>query len=106
MADSMDKAQLKLTAADLTVQLAELKIKLAELLEENAALKTAARRATAPAEVEIRDGVYFRTGSDDGPFCTGCYDQHGKLIRLGPMPAFAVSDLGKYRCPVCHAHFR
>jgi hypothetical protein len=42
-------------------------------------------------ELDLRKSVKFEKpfywhvkddGSQDGPFCPGCYDQHGKLIRM------------------------
>lgn len=55
------------------------------------------------SDITVKDGVYWQQ-SDDGPFCTACYDNNKKLIRLSKLNGhFAV--FGKWECPVCKSHF-
>ena len=52
----------------------------------------------------IRNGLYY--GSDnDGPFCTGCYDNNGKRNRLTEL-SDTFSVMGTHRCPVCKSYLR
>lgn len=54
-----------------------------------------------------KNGVYFSIEEDktnDGPFCTGCYDKEKKTIRLSKMPE-VMKPLGNYKCPVCNATY-
>jgi chromosome segregation ATPase len=59
-------------------------------------------------QVFFQDGVYFSIKEDktnDGPFCTACFDKDKKRIRLGKMPK-GMTIAGRYRCPVCHAIYQ
>ena len=50
------------------------------------------------AQVEPRNEMYYvrqDDRSEDGPFCTRCYDTEGKLIRL------QVADYDQPMCPKC-----
>lgn len=84
--------------ADLSIELSELKIQVASLLEENDQLKR--QLLQRPSEALEFKGFAYYTRSGDGPFCSGCYDSHGKSIRLtrlsGPFTAF-----GSHSCPSC-----
>ena len=88
--------------ADLQVELLELSEKLREkeeqirtLEEENRSLREA---SDLKARVHVRDEMYYvrqDDGSEDGPFCTRCYDIDGKLSRL------KVADYDQAMCPQC-----
>ncbi len=100
LANASKDAKSKLLIADLTIQLADVKMRLAELIEENAILKSELKReSSSRSEITLKDGLYF-TESGDGPFCTGCYDDRKKLIRLTEMGR-KFRDLGHYTCPSC-----
>lgn len=47
------------------------------------------------------DGAYWDAtpGSEDGPFCTGCWDKNSQTIRLAFLPT------GHGTCPVCKTTF-
>ena len=87
---------------DLHSQLLEFSEKLREqeelihkLEKENRSLREA---DDLKARVHVRDEMYYvrqDDGSDDGPFCTRCYDIDGKLSRL------KVADYDQARCPQC-----
>ncbi|MBE9224005.1 hypothetical protein IQ264_00750 [Phormidium sp. LEGE 05292] len=70
--------------------------------EENATLKTRIteleqRLANGKEEIKltVKKGGYYKEDGD-GPYCTGCYDNDKKLIR--------VTDVGPiWRCPVCRS---
>jgi hypothetical protein len=90
-------------SADLVGDLLEPTTKVAELTGENARLKGDPERATAPPEVESRDGMYFRKDGA-GPYCTACRDERGKMNRVTEPPP-ALRKLGGWRCPTCHAKY-
>jgi hypothetical protein len=50
--------------------------------------------------VTLKNGMYYK--GEDGPFCTGCYDAGGKLIRLvdAPNPKQRMY-LTRRKCPAC-----
>ena len=79
------------------------------LKNENAQLKQQLENPqTSKPQLVIRDGLYFFVKEDkttDGPFCTGCYDNHKKTNRLSKMPEI-MNPLGKYKCPVCNATYQ
>ena len=88
--------------ADLAMELSELKIKLAGVLEENDQLRRQLDQKQESA-LEFKDFAYF-SASGDGPFCAGCYDSRGKMIRLNKQSeAFTV--FGSHNCPACKEHF-
>jgi hypothetical protein len=84
---------------ELSVELGETKIKLAEKIRENSELieKLNAWETAKDLILTPKRSGYYKE-NDDGPFCTGCYDNNRKLIRLketgGVMPI--------YMCPVCN----
>ncbi len=87
---------------DLQVQLIELSEKLREkeelihkLEKENRSLREA---SDLKARVHLRNEMYYvrqDDGSDDGPFCTRCFDIDGKLSRL------KVAEYDQAMCPQC-----
>ena len=103
LADKTRNLDLKEAIIDLQSQLIDLKSQIVELREENQLLKEEVKKAKAPAEVIVRDGVYYKADGD-GPFCTGCYDSKGKFSRITELNSLYRS-IGKWRCPVCQAHY-
>jgi len=73
------------------------------LKEENSLLKKKLESLENPkAKLIVRDGVYYGS-NDDGPFCTGCYDNNNKLIRVTELTN-AFMQMGKYKCPICNSY--
>jgi len=94
----------------------EVKQELSAYKEENIALKNENTELKHQLEnsqnkkdqVFFQDGVYFSIKEDqtnDGPFCTACFDKDKKRIRLSKMPK-GMTIAGRYRCPVCHAIYQ
>jgi hypothetical protein len=80
LADKLKNLELKEVIVDLQGKVLGLKEEIVKLREENAQLKEQVKRASAPPEVTVKNGMYYK--DDDGPFCTACYDSRGKLTRL------------------------
>ena len=103
LADAVKNAEIKAAAAETLVQLAEVKMRLAELIDENAQLKAQLKAKDDKPTVKVKDDAYYTT-EGDGPFCTACYDAHGKLSRVSAAPRLFKS-IARWICPVCKAHF-
>ena len=90
---------------DLKTALIEAKEENLELREESKALKSkvAELESGSQEKLLIIDHVYY-TQSNDGPFCTGCYDSKKERIRLNELPEI-MRPMGKYKCPVCGEKF-
>jgi hypothetical protein len=96
---------------ELSIELAETQVRLSDRITENHELKV--QLVTLQKKVEvlenpnsiltIKDGVYY-TSENDGPFCTGCYDDKLKTIRLSEMPLMQ-RGIGKYECPICKSKY-
>ena len=93
------------------VQLLEIKESLLEAKEDNLNLreenkllkqKVVELETQTQEKLTIKEGVYY-TESGDGPFCTGCYDNKGKLIRVTELTN-ALMAMGKYKCPICKSY--
>jgi hypothetical protein len=104
LADQTKNLELKTVIVDLQSKLLDVKEEINELREENAKLKEEVKRALAPPEVAVKDGMYYK--GDDGPFCTGCYDSQKKMIRLiGAMgPEKKLMGI-HHKCPSCKATY-
>jgi hypothetical protein len=102
LADKLKNLELKEVIVDLQGKLLDLKGELIELREENARLTEELKRASAPPEVTLKDGLYYK--NDDGPFCTSCYDSNRKMIRLidGTRDEQMVMGVRR-KCPACGA---
>lgn len=90
---------------ELRVELAKSKNALADAVEEVAALKDAKTKleqqvkalsdsSKATEQLVVRNGLYYKANGD-GPFCTGCFDNNKKVIRMNNLV-----NAG-YKCPVC-----
>ena len=93
---SLSLAETQIKLSDRIREIDELKEQITNLQKENESLKD------PKTKLIVRDGAYYGQG-DDGPFCTGCYDNNGKLIRITDMTD-AFMSLGKYRCPICKSY--
>lgn len=96
-------AEAKAIVSELQGHLRDVKTQLAELSSESDALRDKLRQVASPAEVVVEDGKYF-SRDGDGPFCTACYDLQRTLVPLHPLPP-KMQNVGKWRCPVCSAHY-
>ena len=95
--------------ADLRMELSQAKIaaananeRIADLLQENQKLEKRLVAIQVSEEKKLVigvDGLYY-TPEGEGPFCTGCYDNKGKTIRVTKQTG-AFRRMGEYRCPVC-----
>jgi hypothetical protein len=104
LADKLKNLELKEVIVDLQSKLLDVKEEINGLREENTRLTEELKRASAPAEVTMKDGAYFR--GSDGPFCTACYDTGGKLVRVADATHNESRLLGiRYRCPACKAKY-
>jgi hypothetical protein len=73
--------------------------KVKRLEKENESL----RKCVPGKEVVLKDGSYY-SQAGDGPFCTGCYDVKGQLVRLTKVPR-PFETFGKFKCPSCHQYY-
>jgi hypothetical protein len=104
LADELKNLELKEVIVDLQSKLLDLKQEINDLREENARLEEQVRKASAPPEVTLKDGMYYK--DNDGPFCTACYDRNGKLIRLIDANIHERELMHIQRkCPVCKATY-
>jgi hypothetical protein len=101
-----------ITAADLAA--ATLETEMAEKIREINRLTT--RVETLEAEkikvdrnpvrsLIFKDGYYYDEGNNEGPFCSTCYDDKGKYIRLSETPG-ALKALGRWTCNACTSRFK
>jgi DNA-binding transcriptional MerR regulator len=88
-----DLIDVKESLLEIKTERLELKEKVFKLEEENKELKNPKIKLT------IRDGVYYDK-DNDGPFCTGCYDNNKKVIRFNYLAG------GFSGCPVCKANVK
>ncbi|VDG98893.1 Uncharacterised protein [Lysinibacillus sphaericus] len=86
---------------DLNKKIIDLQSEVFELLEENYQLKAEVRVLKEAADIQDRlrfknNMYYFKDDTeDDEPFCTACWDQESKLVRLH------INSWELYTCPVC-----
>mgnify|MGYP000564845516 CR=1 FL=1 len=101
--EKIKSAEFANSLADLELQLAEMKAKIADLISQNTDLRTEnqalKQKAVTAPELIFTNGHYY-TAQNDGPFCTTCYEQSQKKVRLTQVPQ-GFDDLAKYTCPVC-----
>jgi hypothetical protein len=105
LADKLKNLELKEVIVDLQGKLLDLKQEIVQLRDENQRLTEELKRASAPPEVTLKDGVYYK--GEDGPFCTACYDSGGKLIRVTEATHDERVVMGiRRKCPVCKAKYK
>lgn len=93
---SLNLAETQIKLSDRIREIDDLREQITNLQKENESLKDPKTKLT------VRDGAYYGQ-DDDGPFCTGCYDNNGKLIRITDITD-AFMPMGKYRCPICKSY--
>lgn len=105
---NIEDAEFKNILADLSLEIADTKLSLAQVTEENAQLKselTKLKHSRGESKSElIYKGFAYYSDSDDGPFCSGCYDTNKSKIRLSEIPK-DFSDLASHKCPSCGQFF-
>ena len=92
---------------ELSLELAETQMRLAENLRDTDDLRNQVKGLQKEIEslknpdtkLVFKEGLYY-TSDDDGPFCTRCYDNNQKAIRVTEQPPM-MHTLGKYICPEC-----
>ena len=92
-ADKIEQFQVILEAQQ---SLMDMQHKLHSLEKENSQLKD---KLELKAKMIYKESVYWIKGNnvDDGPYCSGCFDDKSGAIRLKP-----VNDWpGEYTCPIC-----
>jgi len=106
LSKNSQNVELKQTIVSVQEQLLEVKQELVLYKEENAELKQQLKNLqNEKPQLIFKNGCYFsikEDGSDDGPYCTGCFDKDKKIIRLIKMSEY-MDALGKYKCPACNA---
>lgn len=80
----------KVDNIELIRRMLELQTQVVALNEENLALK---ERLTTQEQLSFRDNFYWR--GDDGPFCSSCWDDKAKLVRIHKTPGYVPV------CPNC-----
>lgn len=96
-ADKIEQFQVIL---DTQQSLMDMQHKLQSLEEENSELKD---KLKLKAKMIYKESTYWvkDNGKVDGPYCSGCFDDKRKAIRLKP-----VNDWpGEYTCPICKTGF-
>ncbi len=103
---SLEKAEMKLKLADMISALADAKIELSKVQEDIFEKDKKIKELEQASEVKKNihyDGTFYWLKDDDkkdGPFCSQCYDNQRKLIRLQD------HRNGLWTCPTCNNHFR
>jgi len=101
--DTQKRGEFTRIIGELQIELSKAQKENHDLKEEVATLKKEIDRLKSPnSKPIVRDGLYFV--GDDGPFCTGCYDNQEKLVRVNETPE-PLQVLGKYQCPVCKTKY-
>ena len=105
LATVLGNAKLIRAVGELTKELSDLNVSYAALQDENRELKERIRVLTEADEnplMYIHGAYHSKDG--DGPFCTACYDNGKKTIRLTTIPA-TFRNLATHMCPVCKAPY-
>ena len=107
--DVQKRGEFMRVIGNLSLELAETQMRLAEQIRENNSLReridelenAAKQGKDGDLDLVVKDGAYY-TQDDDGPFCTACYDNNQKKIRLTDISQ-QMMHLARYRCNVCKA---
>jgi hypothetical protein len=104
---NIEDAEFKNVLADLSLEMADTKLALAQVTEENAQLKSELTklkhsRGESQSDLVFKKFAYY-SESDDGPFCSGCYDTQKQKIRLSPVTGH-FTTFGRFKCPSCNQY--
>jgi len=105
---NIEDAEFKNLLADLNLELSDVKLALANAMEENAHLKMELTRvkhsqANGSGELIFKEFAYY-TQSDDGPFCSACYETKKQQIRLSKVSG-PFTHFGHSKCPSCDEYY-
>jgi hypothetical protein len=99
----------KIDNIELYRQIVDLQSEAVEIVAENTQLR--GRISDLEAKFEVRQKLRFEANAywigdtmetGDGPFCSNCYDQHQKLVRM-----LTLSNNNKWsECPTCEKQLR
>ncbi len=109
IAKDVNSIELTRQIIDLQGKLLDVQRTMAELQDRNVGLKEQLRQATERKDMESRLSVEYhaywldKDGTKDGPFCTVCWDNNKKLVRLLPDSVMGVPN--GYTCPVDKTQF-
>jgi hypothetical protein len=94
-------SKLLLEISNLEKEFADLQISYAALQKENLALneKIQSFEKDRNEPPIYKNGAYY-SQKGDGPFCSGCYDNGKKLMRLSETPS-SMRKMATHICPVC-----
>lgn len=94
LVQQLDNIEIVQKVLTLQSDMMELQDHVQALKEENRQLK---KQLQQKDELDFKNNMYWRTIGDtqEGPFCTKCFDSEGKIIRL-----HGDDDRG-YKCPEC-----
>lgn len=90
-----------------TKEIVNLQSEIVELVQERNDLKTKIqeleKQINLKSTLNFKNNMYYQTednGVEDGPFCSGCFDNTRKIIRL---QANLAGDGNRYyECPICN----
>ncbi|MFY1852999.1 hypothetical protein ACOTBX_13495 [Achromobacter xylosoxidans] len=109
LSKKIEDAEIKMLFATLQEGLADAKLLAVELKDQLASAR--AENADLKEKLEARDsarptldGIGYRFAGDDGLYCTACFDDKNKRIRLTKMGG-AFADIASHRCPACRASY-
>ena len=86
----------KLGNQDLLEKMTDLRDEIFNLREENRNLKEQLIEHKK-YDMHFEHNVYWNSNQNDGPYCSKCWDENKKAIRL------QICD-GEYYCPVCNKY--
>ncbi|WP_322685697.1 hypothetical protein [Nostoc sp. DedQUE07] len=107
--DTQKRGEFMRIIGQLSIELAETQMKLAEQIQDSIENKQKIKVLEDEIEqlknpnvkVIWKNGLYYKENGDGG-YCTGCYDNNKKLIRVTePLPGFKL-----YQCPVCQSTYK
>jgi hypothetical protein len=107
--DTQKRGEFMRIIGQLSIELAETQMKLAEQIQENIDNKQKIKLLEDEIEqlknpnvkVIWKDGLYYKEDGDGG-YCTGCYDNNKKLIRV----VEPATQFNLYQCTVCKNTYR
>ncbi len=115
IADRKKRSEFMKILADLNLEFAEIKDKLIKPVEENSSLqkriidfkerKENQELKKSVSQLILKDGLYYKADNNDGPFCTHCYDNNQKIIRIRTLPP-TMQEFGKHECLLCRTVYR
>ncbi|EHW0643083.1 TPA: hypothetical protein N2811_004655 [Vibrio parahaemolyticus] len=105
---NIEDAEFKNLLADLNLELADTKLALADVMEQNSQLKLEVNelknsQGSNLSQLEFRGFAYY-SASDDGPFCSACYETKNQQVRLSKVSG-TFRTFGHHKCPSCKQYY-